>query len=247
MKGIYFMKIEHTQVFNFEGAIRGLRNPLESWDKSDSYYNFYDELPPGPYADKTPFVIGEKDLKLCQKMIRADLCGPGEPNSKFLRQIFVSCDITAPLYWWKEMATYGVGNVANSTSTMHKLKDTEITTKCFEFGDFNNLTLDGNPATPWIPAMSTYDIWEDFIRILESLRLKFIETNDIRYWKELIRLLPDSWLQTRTWTTNYAVLRNICYWRNPHKLKYEWVDNFIAWAKELPYADELIFYQGESN
>ena len=95
--------------------------------------------------------------------------------------------------------------------------------------------------------MSTYDIWEDFIKILESLRLKFIETNDIRYWKELIRLLPDSWLQTRTWTTNYAALRNICYWRNPHKLKYEWVDNFIAWAKELPYADELIFYHGEGN
>lgn len=242
------MRIEHTKVYNFDGAFRGLRNPYESWEKSDSYYNFYDELPPGPYAHLDPFVIGPNDLKLAQKMIKADLCGPGEPNSKFLRQIFVSCDITAPMYWWKEMATYGVGNVANSTSTMHKLASTPITREGFEFGDYHNIGLGATTAAPWIPEMTTDAVWDDLIGILETLRQKYIETKDITIWKELIRLLPDSWLQTRTWTTNYAALRNICYWRNPHKLQYEWVDTFVKWVKDsLPYADELIFYQGEGN
>ena len=120
------MKFENTEVFNFEGALRGMRNPLESWSKSDSGYG-YTENP-------TKFIIGKNDLELMQKLIRA-----GTPHRKFMRQIFVSVDITAPLYWWKEFDTYKVGTTSNSTSTMHKLASTPITKECFEMDDFNEL------------------------------------------------------------------------------------------------------------
>lgn len=211
------MKFEYTEVFNFEGAIRGMRNPLNSWEKSDSKY----------YWEKDSFVVGKNDLKLAQKLIKA-----GSEHRKFMRQIFVSVDITAPLYWWKEFDTYKVGTTSNSCSTMHKLVDTPITRECFEMGDFaENLDTDNE------------DHWEhNVIWSLEYLRQRYIETEDKRYWKELIRLLPESWLQRRTITMNYEVVLNMIHQRKNHKLT-EWSVDFINWAKSLPYAKELLFIE----
>ena len=234
------MKFEKTEVFNFEGALRGMRNPLESWEKSDSYKRdtsfdmcsfsgvkiYFDE------DKEIKFFIGKNDLELAQKLIRA-----GSVHRKFMRQIFVSVDITAPLYWWKEFDTYKVGTVANSTSTMHKLASTPITKECFEMDDFENVSYNDKGID-----ISTENIWEAFCWDLEQIRLKYNETKDKRYWKELIRLLPESWLQTRTVTMNYENLLGICSvdQRRNHKLT-EWSKSFIDWAKSLPYADELLF------
>lgn len=212
------MKFENTEVFNFEGALRGMRNPLESWDKSDSGYG-YTENP-------TKFIIGQNDIKLAQSLIKA-----GSEHRKFMRQIFVSVDITAPLYWWKEFDTYKVGTVANSTSTMHKLASTPITRDCFEMDDFENVTS---------VDISVKNIWNSLLVDLEELRQKYNETKDKRYWKELIRLLPESWLQKRTITMNYENLFNMVHQRKNHKLT-EWSKSFIVWAKSLPYANEFIF------
>ena len=228
------MKFEKTEVFNFEGALRGMRNPLESWNKSDSHYrdideeDDYEKISKGDYYE-----IGKNDLELAQKLIRA-----GSVHRKFMRQIFVSVDITAPLYWWKEFDTYKVGTVANSTSTMHKLASTPITLDCFEMDDFTHVSITGNT----IPSIE--EIWCDLIANLENLRLKYNETKDKHYWKELIRLLPESWLQTRTVTMNYENLLGMCSvdQRRNHKLT-EWSKSFIEWAKSLPYADELLFIE----
>ena len=171
--------------------------------------------------------LGPKDMDLAQRMIKA-----GTPNDKFLRQIFTSVDITAPLYWWKEMDTYKVGTTANSTSTMHKLASTPITLDCFETDDLNEwMELNNQPLN--------YG-FEQIINYCEDLRQKYLETKDVRYWKELIRWLPESWLQTRTWTANYSILRNIYHWRKDHKLS-EW-HQFCDWIKTLPYAKELIVF-----
>lgn len=226
------MKFEHTEVFNIEGAIRGMRNPLNSWDKSDSYY----ETEIDPFTTDEcrlgEIIIGEKDLDLAQRLIKG-----GSEHRKFMRQIFVSVDITAPLYWWKEMSTYKIGTTANSTSTMHKLAATPITIDCFEMDDcdidFYSTRLDEHS----ILNRACF-----IIETCELLRQKYLETKDKRYWKELIRLLPESWLQTRTWTANYEVVRNIVHQRQGHRLS-EW-QSFIDWAHTLPYAEELIFYEG---
>ena len=225
------MNFENTQVFNFEGALRGMRNPLESWDKSDSLFQFrplfQDE------KDNAQLMccceIGKNDLKLAQKLIQA-----GSEHRKFMRQIFVSVDITAPLYWWKEFDTYKVGTVANSTSTMHKLASTPITKDCFEMDDFQNMDTNGDA--------NCHGCWDLVIFACEGLRQKYNKTKDKRYWKELIRLLPESWLQKRTVTMNYENLLNICSkgQRRNHKLT-EWSKSFIDWARTLPYAQELIF------
>lgn len=217
------MKFEKTEVFNIVGALRGMRNPLESWDKSDSGYVPIDNDPLNFRV-----VIGENDLQLAQRLIRL-----GSVHRKFMRQIFVSVDITAPLYWWKEFDTYKVGTVANSTSTMHKLASTPITKNCFEMDDFEEL-IDEDISLP--------SIWFCAICDLETLRKKYNETKDKRYWKELIRLLPESWLQTRTVTMNYENLLGMCSvdQRRNHKLT-EWSSSFIDWAKSLPYANELLF------
>lgn len=221
------MKFENTEVMNFKGAFRGLRNPLESWSKSDSSF------------DNGMTIIGEKDLNLAQRMIKA-----GTSDSKFLRQIFVSVDITGPLYWWKELDTYKVATVANSTSTMHKLASTPITKECFEMGDYNNLKVYDNE--PYKINDYTDDCWDEIINICETLRQRYNETKDQRYWKELIRILPESWQQTRTWTNNYAGLRNIYFQRKNHRLT-EWSNDFCSWVKTLPYAAELITYQPEKS
>ena len=219
------MLFENTEVFNFDGALRGMRNPKESWNKSDSEWETHinynkDEV-------YTKFSIGKNDLKLAQTLIRA-----GSEHRKFMRQIFVSVDITAPLYWWKEFDTYKVATVSNSCSTMHKLADTPITLNCFEMDDF----------TPLIDNFKIDLSWQTVVTYLEQLRQKYNETKDKRYWKELIRLLPESWLQKRTVTMNYENLLGICSkgQRRFHKLT-EWSVNFIQWARNLPYARDLLF------
>lgn len=204
------MKFENTEVWGFEHAIRGMRNPMNSWEKSDSGYvdkRFNDQ-----------FHIGPNDMKLMKTLIKA-----GPEHRKFLRQIFISVDITAPLYWWKEFDTYKVGTVANSCSTMHKLKDTPITRDCFEMGDYC-----GFFETPW----------KNLIALLEQCRKEYNETKDKRYWKELIRLLPESWLQKRTVTMSYENVANMYSQRMNHKLT-EWSKDFIQWADNLPYFKEL--------
>ena len=225
------MKFEKTSVFNFDGALRGMRNPMESWNKSDSYWEQTTKFEDGYRVFE--YRIGHDDLELAQKLIKA-----GSEHRKFMRQIFVSVDITAPLYWWKEFDTYKVGTVANSTSTMHKLASTPITIDCFEMDDFVNVQYKSMTEINNGDA----DIWELVISRCEGLRQKYNETKDKRYWKELIRLLPEAWLQKRTVTMDYENLLAICSkgQRRFHKLT-EWSKALIDWARELPYAQELIF------
>lgn len=211
------MKFENTEVYGFKSAMRGMRNPLESWRRNDTV------------EENGKVTVGENDLDLAKRLIRS-----GSEHRKFMRQIFVSVDITGPLYWWKEFDTYKVGTVANSTSTMHKLSSTPITKECFEIDDYNeNLDYDG------VKLGSVIDAHIDF---LESMRLKYLETKDREYWKELIRWLPSSWQQTRTVTMSYENLLAMCSkgQRRFHKLT-EWSVSFINWARTLPYAQELLF------
>ena len=275
------MKFEKTQVMNLEGAFRGLRNPLESWEKSDSafgidleeyfdkdwevaaayidanekydYEEEYDKyfnaqenyanwlVENGILRNQSDCIeyaiIGPKDLDLAHRMIKA-----GTSDSKFLRQINVSVDITAPLYWWKEMDTYKIGTVANSTSTMHKLASTPITIDCFETDDISrSLVLTEESTEEGVFGYFISDFSKDLIKYLEILRTKYIETKDKKYWKELIRILPEGYLQTRTVTMNYENLYSIVRQRKGHKLT-EW-ESFINWVQMLPFADELIFIQ----
>ena len=282
------MKFENTRVYNFEGALRGMRNPKNSWDLSDSYFNITDDYDEGildvadawifqdhpewdEYEDTKEYLdlqdkycdwlitngtlresnnfeykevayIGPKDMHLAQLLIRS-----GPEHRKFLRQIFVSVDITAPLYWWKEADTYKVGTVANSTSTMHKLASYPITEECFEMGDYNGdlKPYEGNPICL---DTTVKTIWNNLIIDCENLRRCYNETKDIRYWKELVRLLPESWLQTRTITMNYENLLAICSkgQRRNHKL-IEWREDFINWARTLPYASQLIFIDEQTS
>lgn len=245
------MKFDNTEVWGFEHSLRGMRNPKNSWDRSDSgklYWDgtwYHEELKNYFTEYGVNFYIGENDLKLAQTLIKA-----GNEHRKFMRQIFVSVDITAPLYWWKEFDTYKVGTVANSTSTMHKLATTPITLDCFEIDDYDrNLSLADNPKDDdGLDNISTFE--EDIIYVLENIRQKYLETKDKRFWKELIRWLPESWLQKRTVTMTYENLLAMCSkgQRRFHKLN-EWsgqdnsnVPNFISWARVLPYAQELIFF-----
>lgn len=215
------MRFENTKVFNFESAIRGMRNPKESWDRSDS------ELVDDCDENNCNYKIGPKDLKLMQSLIRA-----GSEHRKFMRQIFVSVDITAPLYWWKEFDTYKVGTVANSTSTMHKIHSNPITIECFEHKNLD----DFDDECSLVLTVKKY------IEFLEVLRQQYLETKNYALWKALICWLPESWLQTRTVTMNYENLLVMCRQRERHKLS-EWCNDFISWAKQLPYAYELIFFR----
>ena len=202
------IKIERTTVMNLENAIRGARNPMNSWGRMDSEYD----------ADGN-YVLGENDLDLAKRLARA-----GSDHRKFLRQIFVSVDITAPLYWWKEFDTYKVGTVANSCSTMHK-----IHTKPFEREDFSCDRLDDN-------ALKALD---SLIVFLESERQRFCENKEDRQpWHNMIQLLPSSYNQMRTVSMNYENLINMYYARKSHKLA-EW-HTYCDWIMSLPYAEELI-------
>lgn len=222
------MRFENTSVYNIYNAILGARNPKNSWSKSDSIFKGFNGK-----IENTE--IGQNDMKLAQTLIKA-----GSEHRKFMRQIFVSVDITAPLYWWKEFDTYKVGTVSNSTSTMHKLADTPITKDCFEMDDYSTDEI--------LAGENIDDIWESIITACEDLRQMYNETKNIRYWKELIRLLPESWLQTRTVTMDYENLLAMCSkgQRRFHKLT-EWSKSFIDWARSLPLAQELIFIDEVEN
>lgn len=268
------IEITNVEVFNFEGAFRGLRNPMNSWDKSDSifgadHYEFarenmteaiaawmdsendlmikFGEKPLDENPDfkeelinsyvnyfldngiisshgdiDTYAFLGPKDLNLARRMIKG---GPEE--AKFLRQIFVSMDINAPIFWWKEASTYKISTTANSCSTMHTIHKTPITKDMFSFSNFN----------------FNQDMIYDIIDICETLRQKYNETGDKQYWRALIEILPMGFNQKRTWTANYQVLRNIYFQRRHHKLD-EW-HTFCETIESLPYGKELICYEGE--
>ena len=252
------MKFKNTEVWGFEHAIRGMRNPKESWEKSDSWVLEEDDIQCDRcYCNEKHvdcerveelfditcphFHIGTNDLKLMTQLIKA-----GSEHRKFMRQIFVSVDITAPLYWWKEFDTYKVGTTANSTSTMHKLASKPITLDCFEIDDYDT------KASIYTRDGQDYDFPAMLIEYLENLRRKYLETKDKKYWKELIRWLPESWLQTRTVTMNYENIYTIIHQRKNHKLN-EWTGkdktavNFLVWARYLPYAEELLFWDFEEE
>lgn len=292
------MKFEKTQVFNFEGAFRGLRNPLESWDKSDSQFcltdifmddtltevcdawieyenvgrrergaeelsyemqncqEYYEVLEKyenwllhegvlrqsdcGVNVYDVAF-LGPNDLRLAQTLILA-----GSEHCKFMRQIFVSVDITAPILWFKEFDTYKIGTTANSTSTMHKLASRPITNNCFEFDNGDELEIKSYTIPHGGECGLVYsDYQEDIIDMCETLRQKYLETKDKRYWRALVQMLPESWLQTRTITMSYANLRNIYFQRRAHKLQ-EWCV-FCDWIKSLPYGKELIILEDKNE
>ena len=256
------MKFENTEVWGFKHALRGMRNPLESWSKSDSYECDGEDCQHAitetkPYLEhndsKYGFCIGKNDMDLCKRLIKG-----GSEHRKFLRQIFVSVDITAPLYWWKEFDTYKIGTVANSTSTMHKLLSKPIPRKdenleeCFEVGDLdNNLCMISDN-----PLRCDLSFYLDMLEQLRQLAIRYKDEDPVlskKYWKELVRWLPQSWLQTRTVTMNYENIYNIIRQRQYHKLN-EWsgqdnenLPNFITWAKNLPYAEEMLFNVGGND
>lgn len=274
------MKFNNIRVYNFENALRGMRNPKESYHLSDSYYGFeyneHDSLSgrvngqhyevlhvDGEIAEFAS--IGPNDMRLAQTLIKA-----GPEHRKFLRQIFVSVDITAPLYWWKEFDTYKVGTVANSTSTMHKLTSKPITIDCFDTDDFNNISFPyteqredlKHPVDPDIVQMVLIPYLEylrqEYLRIQEAIKMPHGSPEEVidlqetakKVWKELVRWLPESWLQTRTVTMNYENLLAMCSksQRRFHKLT-EWSGDgedfihpsFIKFARALPYAQDFIF------
>ena len=199
-----------------------MRNPLDSHQKSDSIFS--------------PTVkIGENDMNLAKRLISA-----GPEHRKFLRQIMVSVDITGPLFWFKEFDTYKIGTTANSSSTMHTIMRNPITIDNFEMDDYSHmLSLDKYTCVHGDEAEFVIDdAWEYILTICNKLRDKYLETKDKRYWKELIRILPESWLQTRTITMNYENLYSIVRQRAGHKLT-EW-SKFIEWVSTLPYANEFL-------
>ena len=207
------LKIERDAVMNLDGAIRGARNPMNSWAKSDSYYDANGK-----------FVLGPVDIDFGHR-----LAVSGSDHRKFLRQVFVTVDITAPLYWWKEFDTYKVGTVANSCSTMHK-----IHAKAFERDDFSHDRLDEGGLA----------LLDATVAYLEAERQKFIaDKEDRQPWHNMIQMLPSSYNQMRTVTLNYENLINIYYARRAHKLA-EW-HTLCDWILSLPYAKELICVREE--
>ena len=201
------IKISNISVMNFENAIRGARNPMNSWARMDSYYD-----------EEGNYVLGDNDLSLATRLAKA-----GSDHRKFLRQVIVSLDISAPLYWWKEFDTYKVGTVANSCSTMHKIQAKEFTRSDFSCEKLSEGAL---------------KVLDSVISFMEQERLAFIETKDKAHWHNMIQLLPTSYNQLRTVSLNYEVLIGIYKARRYHKLD-EW-KTFCAEIEKLPYAKELI-------
>ena len=226
------LRIENTDVFGWESAIRGMRNPMNSWDKSDSEYCIVKGMckKPEEDCDCGGYCVGPNDLALMKKLVNA-----GSDHSKFMRMINVTADITAPLYWWKEYDTYKVGTVANSCSTMHKIHDREFT-----LDDFSHEHLfDGIDRVEGESDMEYYEnptrCLYYTVQVLNHYRNKFIQTKDKKYWWQLIQLLPSSYNQRRTVQLNYAVLRNIYHSRRNHKLD-EW-HTFCDFIRTLPYSE----------
>ena len=218
------LKIEKTEVFGWEAAIRGMRNPMNSWDKSDSEF--------GVQYHGCDTYIGQNDLKLMKNLSEA-----GSDHGKFLRMINVTMDITAPLYWWKEFDTYKVGTVANSCSTMHKIHAKE-----FEWGDFSYEHL-MRTDYGWISDSNSVlwcepkTLFETVIKTLNACRDNYLLTKDKKWWWQMIQLLPSSYNQTRTVQLNYQVLKTMYYARRNHKLD-EW-RTLCDWIESLPYFKEV--------
>lgn len=232
------MKFKNTEVWGFEHALRGMRNAMESWDKSDSGIckggdsgigcdNCATKEECNHSYDKE-FKIGKNDMKLAQTLIKA-----GSADSKYLRMIHVAVDVDMPRYWWSEADTYHF-NTKNSCSTMHKL-----------LNNYNPITLD-----MFVICNEDIDWWTDTVNRLEAMRQVYKKAQEIKDTKTMNRLLirakrmlPEGFEQMRTWDTNYAEIRNMYFQRRHHRLKEEWVDTFCKWVESLPYAAELITYE----
>lgn len=231
------IKIEETEIYGWEAAIRGMRNPKNSWDKSDSAFGRNLAI---PYAQNNSSIwfnkygvetyIGDNDLDLMRR-----LCAAGSDHRKFMRMIVVYCDITAPLYWWKEFDTYKVGTVANSCSTMHKIQAKEFTIDDFSQEHILCETFTGmvNPTT----------LLNGIVDALNQNRELYLQTKNKTYWWQMIQLLPSSYNQKRTVMMNYEVLANMYNSRKNHKLD-EWHD-FCDWIKTLPYSELITGFLGE--
>lgn len=202
------IKIENCNVYGWDAAIRGMRNPLNSWDRSDSVFTMGDTF------------IGENDLSLMKRLVKA-----GSDHSKFMRMITVTCDITAPLYWWTEADTYKVGTVRNSCSKMHKIHSKPIEISDFSLDDFYIEDT----------GLDLSDYFMNVVADCEKLRQKYLATNDKKYWRALIQLLPESYNQRATLQLNYAVLRNTYHARKNHKLT-EW-HTLCEWIEGLPFSE----------
>ena len=216
------IKVEHIETYGWEAAIRGMRNPMNSWEKSDSG-TCYDKSESGDCPNSflcdspTYYCVGSNDLDLMKR-----LCKVGTDHRKFMRMIMVSCDITAPLYWWKEFDTYKVGTVANSCSTMHKIHSKEFTLDDFSYEQLNEKSL---------------YMLNETVRYLNAVREAFVETKDKEYWWQLIQLLPSSYNQRRTVTMTYETVMKMLDYRGNHKLD-EWRE-FCRILRELPYIKEI--------
>lgn len=245
------LKIENTEVMGWEHAIRGMRNPKNSWEKSDSgicpngtefgyCYLDHRKYCPRQNTDGPAFCIGPKDLDLMTRLRNA-----GTDHRKFMRMITVYLDITAPLYWWKEFDTYKIGTVANSCSTMHKIADKEFTLEDFSCEHLDrepyhrnwieSVIVDEDITSPHKVWMTPFDVLRCTIEMLNAYRENYLETKDKQDWWQMIQLLPSSYNQRRTVMLNYEVLANIYKSRRNHKLD-EW-HTFCDWIESLPYSE----------
>ena len=220
------IKFKNIDVVGWEHAIRGMRNPMNSWEKSDSLFHLMVD------DDRPEDFIGQNDLKLMTKLSKA-----GNDHGKFLRQIIVYMDILAPLYWWKEFDTYKVGTVANSCSTMHKIQAKEFTIDDFSCEHLQNLKGYKSTKTGFEVALFE-TTFRNIIDSLNSARKLYLQTGDKQYWWQMIQLLPSSYNQLRTVSLNYQVLKNMYHARKNHKLD-EWI-NFCKTVEKLPCFEELI-------
>lgn len=217
------IKLKETEIFGWEAAIRGMRNPMNSWDKSDSCYDWWEDPSPINPNDGIHFFVGDNDLKLMKSLSKA-----GNDHAKYLRMINVTVDITAPLYWWKEYDTYKVGTVANSCSTMHKIQAKE-----FEIDDFSHEHLYSRLGESY----ESMDCLVDIIGCLNKYRQLYLDTKDKFWWWQMIQLLPSSYNQMRTVQLNYQVLKQMYFARRSHKLD-EW-HTLCDWMLTLPYFKEI--------
>lgn len=206
------IKLEKTDVYGWESAVRGMRNPMNSWNKIDSHWEYAED-------GKPTYKLGDADLHLMQT-----LSNSGNDHAKFLRMIHVTVDVTAPLYWWKEADTYKVGTTANSCSTMHKIQAKE-----FVLDDFSHEHLINGTSKIMLKAV---------LDLMNQYRNQYLDTKNKEYWWQMIQLLPSSYNQKRTWDLNYQVLKNIYHARKNHKLD-EWHD-VCSWIESLPYSELII-------
>lgn len=229
------IKINHTQVFGWDAAIRGMRNPMNSWEKSDSLRPEFVMTEEGEMYLRD-FVIGPNDKNLMMRLVMA-----GDEHAKFMRMIHVQMDILAPLYWWKQADTYKVGFVTNSCSTMHKIQAKEFVLDDFshEHLDDEHICATEDPVYKlgdfYLPEYTASDILTLTIEALNYYRKRYLENKDKKYWWQMIQLLPDSYNQLRTCDTNYATLRKMYHQRKGHRLD-EW-NTMLSWMEALPYSE----------